>query len=84
MSTVDTPPWTKEALASWHSAAFWDVEVVRVPLSLPPKDLSFARVRVLFNYLSSLVGYGKFEYTREGVNQAGGICSCRRSRYGVH
>src|SRR5437016_1375355 len=35
-----------------------------------PRSCS-ARVRV--HYVSSLVGYGKFEYTREGVNQTAGI-----------
>ncbi len=44
----------------------------------------FARVRVLFNYLSSLVGYGKFEYTREGVNQETGVCRSRNAGYGAH
>ncbi len=44
----------------------------------------FARVRVLFNYLSALVGYGKFEYTREGVNQIAGVCPPRNAGWGVH
>jgi len=68
-------PQRRMAFVFWHSVTLSRLSFTvrdQFPILV---ESSFARVRVLFNNLSSLkTGYGKFEYTREGVNQLTGIC----------
>ena len=74
MSRRNTSPRTKDGLRFLTFRLTFEVER-NVWTRVPVFEESFLCAGTCSIQLSELsTGYGKFEYTREGVNQANGVC----------